>query len=144
MKQKIAAFLFDIAQTYPIRSGLNAEQVIEDTRTYLVGKCYNKKFDFDKAKSLLFDDYKQKSFPLPKEILAYLMQSEIKNYHECENEGSLIAITLPNGITYDFTVCGFGRPLENIKQEIQNKYGDCEIKTYPKGTVRIGNKFILP
>lgn len=144
MKQKIAEFLFDIAQTYPIRSGLNAEQVFEDARTYLIGKCYNKDFDFNKAKSLLFDDYKQKSFPLPKEILTYLMQAEIKNYHECENEGSLIAITLPNGITYDFTVSGIGRPLGVIKNEIHEKYGQCEIKTYPKGTVRIGNSFILP
>lgn len=144
MKQKIGDFLIDIAQTYPIRSGLNAEQVIEDARTYLIGKCFKKELDFNKAKNLLFDEYKLKTFPLPKEILGFMLRAEIKNYHECENEGALIVITLPNGLKYDFTVSGIGRHIETIKEEILKKYSDCDIKTYPKGTVRIGNKFILP
>jgi hypothetical protein len=61
------------------------------------------------------------------------------------NEGALVVITLPNGVRYDFTVSGIGRPIENIKEEIKNKYGKYpEIKTYPKGTVIIGDKVFTP
>lgn len=144
MNEKIGRFLLDIAQTYPIRSSLNAEQVIEDARTYLIGKCFKKEFDFDKAKNLLFDEYKLKTFPLPKEILGFMLRAEIKNYHECENEGAFVVITLPNGISYDITISAIGRSLDTIKDEIKNTYGACDVKTYPKGTVRIGKKIFTP
>lgn len=144
MKQKMSEFLFDISQTYPIRGGLNAEKVLEDTRTYLVGKCYKKEFDFDKAKSLIFDEYKQKTFPLPKEILGYLLQAEVKSYKECADEGDLIVITLPNGVIYDFTVCASGRNINTITDELKFKYGTFEIKQYPKGSVLMGREVVLP
>lgn len=143
MKQKVSEFLFDIAQTYPVRGG-NPDVVLEDTRTYLVGYLYNKDIDFVQAKKLIFDNYDSKTFPTPKVILSYLNQCEIKKYEHCEDEGGLVVITLPNGITYDFTVSGIGRPLDDITNEIHEKYGKCDIKTYPKGTVRIGNTFVLP
>ena len=144
MKQKISEFLFDISQTFPVRSGLNAEKVLEDTRTYLIGKCYKKEFDFDRAKSLLFDDYKQKTFPLPKEILAYLMQSEVKNYTRSEDEGCLVVATLPNGVMYSFEIAPFGRSAEEIKKQMVSNYGNVQIKTYPKGSVLIGKEVITP
>ena len=142
---QLGEFLIDISQTFPIRQGLNADKVIENARTYLVGKLYNKEIDYQKAKTLMFDEYEKKNgFPEPKILYHYLIQCEIKHYDECVNEGSLIAITLPNGVIYDFTVCGIGKPLGVIKDEISKKYGSCTVKMYPKGTVRIGNKFVLP
>lgn len=142
---QLGDFLVDISQTFPIRQGLNADKVIENARTYLVGKLYNKDIDYQKAKTLIFDDYDKKNgFPEPKVFYHYLSQCIIKHYDDCVDEGSLIAITLPNGRIYDFTVCGFGKPIDLIKDEINKKFGNCTVRKYPKGTVRIGNDFILP
>ena len=49
MKQRMGEFLVDIAQIFPIPRGRNAERVIEETRTYLIGYCYNKIIDFDRT-----------------------------------------------------------------------------------------------
>ena len=141
MQEKIGDFLMDISQTYPIKTGINAERVLEDARTYLIGKLYKKEIDFIKAKNLLFDNYDKRTFPDPKTLYSYLAQCEIKNYHECESEGSLIVLTLPNGVKYQFTVTACGRSLGAIKDEIKEKYGAFpKIETYPAGTVIIGDK----
>lgn len=142
--EEISEFLFDISQIYPISRGLNAEKVLEDTRTYLVGKIYNKTIDYKKAKTLMFDNKELKVFPKPSVIYDYLAQCEIKNYANCEDEGALVVITMPNGVMYDFTVTGFGKPLSQIKSEIVEKYGNVQVKTYPKGSVLIGKQVILP
>ena len=145
MKEKIGDFLMDISQTYPIRQGISAERVLEDARTYLIGKLYNKEIDFQKAKTLMFDTYeKKKGFPEPRVLYNYLAQCEIKHYDISKDEGSLVLITLPTGIQYNFTVSGIGGSLGTIKQEIVDKYGDCKIEMFPKGTVIIGNQIIEP
>lgn len=144
MKEKIGDFLMDISQTYPVVRGVNAEKVIEDARTYLVGKLYNKEIDFQKAKTMMFDTYDKRTFPEPKVLYNILYQCEVKNYDVSANEGSLVVITLPDGRKYNFTVSGIGRPLSTIKDEILKKYGGCEVKTYPKSTVMIGNKIFEP
>lgn len=143
MKQKISEFLFDIAQTYPVRGG-NPDVVLEDTRTYLVGYLYNKDIDFVQAKKLIFDNYDQKTFPTPKTLLGYLNQCEIKKYEHCADEGGLVVMTLPNGAIYSFEITGFGKPFEDIKKQAVAKYGNVQIKQYPKGSVLIGKKVILP
>lgn len=143
MKQKISEFLFELSQTYPIRGG-NPDVVLEDTRTYIVGYLYNKDIDFVQAKKLIFDNYDSKTFPTPKVILSYLNQCEIKKYEHCEDEGGLVVITLPNGAIYSFEITGFGKPIEDIKQQAIAKYGNVQIKTYPKGSVLIGKQVVLP
>jgi hypothetical protein len=93
----------------------------------------------------MFDTYeKKKGFPEPRVLYNYLAQCEIKHYDISKDEGSLVLITLPTGIQYNFTVSGIGRSLGTIKQEIVDKYGDCKIEMFPKGTVIIGNQIIEP
>ena len=53
-------------------------------------------------------------------------------------------VTLPNNKKYYFTARGIGRTLQSYKEEITLKYGDCQIETYPAGTVVIGNNIVLP
>ena len=70
-------------------------------------------------------------------------QAQYKEY--CENEiGRLVIATLPDGRMYSFEITTFGETLENIKKKMVHKYGNVQIKTYPKGTVLIGNKVFMP
>lgn len=138
----ISVFLFDISQTYPVLRGVNAEKVLEDARTYLVGKLYKKEIDFDRAKRLIFDNYDKRTFPEPKVLYGFLSQCELKNYHTTADDGSLVVITLPNKAIYSFEVTSFGRNLEDIKKEIIHKYGNVQVKTYPKGSVLIGKRYL--
>lgn len=145
MKEKIGDFLMDIAQTYPIRQGVNAERVIENARVYLIEKLYNKEIDFQKAKTLMFDNYEKKNgFPEPRVLYNYLIQCEVRHYDPSKNEGSLVVITLPNGYPYVFTIHGNSRPYNEIVDEIKFKYGSCKVETYPPGTVMIGKTIVAP
>lgn len=144
MKQKISEFLFDISQTYPVSRGVNAEKVLEDARTYLIGKLYKKEIDFEKAKTLIFDNYDKRTFPEPKVLYGYLNQCEIKNYATTEDEDCLVVVTLPTGVIYPFEVAPFGRSIGEIKSEIVSKYGNVQVRTYPKGSVLLGREVITP
>ena len=144
MKQRMGEFLVDIAQIFPIPRGRNAERVIEETRTYLIGYCYNKNIDFERTKKTIFDNYTGQYFPTPNLLLGYLLQNEIKSYDSCVNDGSLLLITLPNGQQYEFVVSSFDKPLSKIKEDIERKHGNCTIEAYPKGTVIIGGKIFTP
>lgn len=136
----ISEFLYDISQTYPVSRGVNAEKVLEDARTYLVGKLYKKVIDFDRAKTLIFDNYDKKTFPEPKVLLGYLNQCELKNYTTTGDDGSLVVMTLPNGVMYSFEIAPFGKSPEDLKKEITYKYGNVQVRTYPKGSVLIGKE----
>lgn len=145
---QIWEFVRELAFFFPL-SGTDEHKnrIFDSYVENLEGICVNNKSEYDWKKVLqtIQRTYTYQKFPPLADIIKVLPECKIfKPYQECENEGSIIAITLSTGITYDFTVSGIGRPLESIKQEIKNRYGDCEIKTYPKGTVRIGNTFVLP
>ncbi len=144
MKQKISEFLFDIAQTFPIYRSGSIETVIEDVRTYLVGYLYDKEIDFSRAKKLIFDKHEKTTFPTPHELLDALMKSEIVHVKSSEDYEKVVVLTLPNGYKYVFTLCNTGKTLDEIKEECTHKYGECKFKTYPKGTVLIGDKVVLP
>lgn len=144
MKQKMGDFLMDISQTYPVLKGVNAEKVIEDTRTYLIGKFYNKEIDFDKAKTLLFDEYEKRIFPEPKTLYHYLSQCVINHYFVPEDNGCLVVMKLPQGRIYSFEVTSFGIPLEEIKKDAARRFGNAQISIYPKGSVLIDEEVITP
>jgi len=139
----IGEFLIDLSQTYPVTRGVNAEKVIEDARTYLVGKLYKKEIDFQKAKTLIFDNYDKHIFPEPKLLYHYLAQCEVKNYSESEGEGNLVVMTLPSGRKYTFTICGIGNSIYSIKESVKEKYGEyLKVEIYPAGAVMVGNEII--
>lgn len=129
----------DISQTYPVTRGVNAEKVIEDARTYLVGKFYNKELDFKKAKTLIFDNYDKRTFPEPKVLYSYLSQCEVKHYNEAQDEGALIVVIYANGMKHAFTVCSEGVSLKQLKE----KNPDCVVEKYPPGSVLIGKKVFI-
>lgn len=61
-----------------------------------------------------------------------------------DDTGCLVVVTLPNGTMYPFEITSFGDSLETIKKTIVSKYGNVQIRIYPKGSVLIGKKVILP
>ena len=140
----IGQFLADISQTYPVTRGVDEEKVIENARVYLVGKFYNKEIDFQKAKNLIFDNYDKRTFPEPKVLYGYLSQCEVKNYHSTADDGNLVVITLPNNMMYAFEITSFGHTIDEIKSSIIKKYGNVQVKIYPKGSVLIGRKVFTP
>ena len=140
MKQKLGEFLFDISQTYPVSRGVNAEKVLEDARTYLIGKLFRKEIDYEKAKTLFFDNYDKRTFPEPKVLYEYLNQCEIRNYQTSSRDGELVVFRLPEGKVYSFTVSGIGKPLGFYKSDIERRFGKCKMETYPKGSVLIGTE----
>lgn len=105
-------------------------------------KC---EYDWKKVLQTIQRTYTYSKFPPLADIIKVLPECKIfKPYQECENEGGLVVITLPNGVKYDFIISGIGKPFETIKQEITEKYGNCDIQKYPKGTVIIGNQVFTP
>ena len=140
----IGQFLADISQTYPVTRGVDEEKAIENARVYLVGKLYKKEIDFEKAKTLLFDNYDKRIFPEPKVLYGYLSQCEVKNYHTTADDGSLVVMTLPNGRIYSFELTSFGHTIEEIKGALIKKYGNVQVRTYPKGSVLIGRDVVTP
>lgn len=70
-------------------------------------------------------------------------KAQYKEY--CENEvGRLVVATLPDGRLYSFEITKFGDTFEEIKKKMVHKYGNVQIKTYPKGSVLIGEKVFMP
>lgn len=145
---QIWEFIRELAFFFPLSGTEEHKNKIFDSYVEnLEGICISHKCEYDWKKVLqaIQRTYTYTKFPPLADIIKVLPECKIfKPYQECKDAGSLIALTLPNGITYDFTISGIGRPLENIKEEIKNRYGDCEIKIYPKGTIRIGNKYVSP
>ena len=113
----------------------------------LEGICISNKCEYDWKKVLqaIQRTYTYQKFPPLADIIKCLPEGKIfKPYRECADEGTLIVITLPTGVIYSFAVSGIGRSFNVIKEEITEKYGDCDIKQYPKGSVLIGKQVILP
>ena len=145
---QIWEFVRELAEFFPLTGTEEHQNKIFDSYVEnLEGICIKNKCDYDWKKVLraIQCTYTYSKFPPLADIIKCLPECRMyKPYVESVDEGSLIAITLPNGRIYDFTVCGFGKPIGVIKDEINKKFGNCTVKKYPKGTVRIGNDFILP
>lgn len=139
---KELAFFFPLTGTDEHKNRIFDSYVENLEGIALSNKC---EYDWDKVLKAIQRTYAFSRFPSLAEIIKCLPEGRIyKRYEECEGEGSLVVITLPDGRKYNFTVSGIGRPLSTIKDEILKKYGGCEVKTYPKSTVMIGNKIFEP
>lgn len=113
----------------------------------LEGICITNRCEYDWKKVLqaIQKTYTYSKFPPLADIIKCLPEGKIyKTYTPCKDDGSLLVVTLPDGRFYDFTICSIGKSLDSIKNEIIEKYGDCNIELYPVGTVRIGKKIFLP
>lgn len=145
---QIWEFVRELAFFFPLSGNDEHKNRIFDSYVEnLEGICISNKCEYDWKKVLqtIQRTYTYQKFPPLADIIKVLPECKIfKPYQECTNEGALVVITLPNGVRYDFTISAIGRSLDSIKGEIKDKYGDCEIKTYPKGTVIIGDKVFTP
>ena len=143
---QIWEFVRELAFFFPLSGSEEHQNRIFDSYVEnLEGIVISNKCDYDWKKVLqaIQTTYTYQKFPPLADIIKCLPQGKIfKTYKESADEGALIVITLPEGTIYSFTVSGIGKPLSCIKEEIKEKYGTCEIKTYPKGTLLIGKEII--
>ena len=145
---KIWEFLEELAFFYPPnikdedKKRLYSSYVENLEGIVISNKC---EYDWKKVLQAIQRTYTFSKFPPLAEIIKVLPECvKVKPYQESEDEGALVVITMPNGVMYDFTITGFGKPLSQIKSEIVEKYGNVQVKTYPKGSVLIGKQVILP
>lgn len=145
MRKQLEDFLIDLSEIFPIASTKSFDKVIGMSVEYLLEFCAGKEFDFKKARHLIFDRYKFKNFPELSIVKDCILESEIKKYEHCENEGKLVVIKIPErNIIYSFEVNSSGRDIREIKNTIGKNLGKYEIEIYPKGTVLIGDKVFTP
>lgn len=136
------AFFFPLSGTDEHKDRIFDSYVENLEGISISNKC---EYDWKKVLQAIQRTYTYSKFPPLADIIKVLPECKIfKPYQECENEGGLVVITLPNGVKYDFIISGIGKPFETIKQEITEKYGNCDIQKYPKGTVIIGNQVFTP
>ena len=145
---QIWEFVRELAFFFPL-SGTDEHKnkVFDSYVENLEGICITNKCEYDWKKVLqaIQKTYTYSKFPPLADIIKCLPEGKMfKPYQECKDEGSLVLITLPTGIQYNFIVSGIGRSLSTIKQEIVDKYGDCKVKIFPKGTMIIGKQIIEP
>lgn len=146
---KIWEFVRELASFFPLSGTDETKNKIFDSYVenlegiVLTNKC---EYDWKKVLQAIQRTYIYSKFPPLADIIKCLPEGRIdKVYEPCENEGSLIVLTLPNGKKHYFTVCGMSKSLREIKEEILFKYGDYpKVEMYPKGTVVIGNDIVLP
>ena len=140
MRDRIKDFLVRLNSLFPIE-GSRFEPVCETYTDILLEKCLKKEYDFKKLLSRIAQEWKFTKFPTAKFILECLPYSEVVHYSDIPvNKGGLLVLTLPCGYTYEFTISAFGQPLDEVKKTCQKRYGDCELKFYPEGTVIIGEQ----
>lgn len=146
---QIWEFIKELAFFFPL-SGTEEHQnkIFDSYVENLEGIAISNKCDYDWKKVLqaIQRTYTFSKFPPLATIIECLPECVIqKPYQASTDEGSLIVLTLPNGVKYQFTVNGYGRSLDAIKDEIKEKYGMFpKIETYPAGTVIIGDEVFLP
>lgn len=144
---KLFEFLRDLEAFYPLNE--SEEKVNKRLSSYvdiLEGEIIKsgKAYDYEKVLKHIQMNYRYKQFPSLPDILDFIKVGEIEEVTKCEGEGSLVVVTLPNGYIYPFEVSGIGKPIEYYKDDITRKYGKCDIKVYPKGSVLIGREVITP
>lgn len=151
---KIWEFLRELAFFYPMQTSneKDREKIFSSYVDNLEGIAITNKCDYDWKKVLqcIQRTYTYSKFPPLADIIKFLPECRIiKPYTPCKDEGSLIVITMPNGNTYQFTVCNWGKSLSQYQEEWKLKYkpdeyAQIKIKQYPAGTVIIGDTVILP
>lgn len=145
---QIWEFVRELAYFFPLNGSEEHQNKIFDSYVEnLEGICIKNKCEYDWKKVIkkIQCTYTYSKFPPLADIIKCLPECKVfKPYIESKDEGALVVITLPDGKFYDFTVCNIGKSLESIRDDINNKFGSCKIDTYPKGTVRVGKKLILP
>ena len=144
MREQIKDFLVKLNSIFPLECK-RIEPVFETYTDIILGRCLNKEYDFKKLLSLIAQNYKYTTFPNARFILEQLPYAEIVHYEApVANKDFLIVLKLPKGVVYCFTVADTGRSVKELKADYMKKYGDCEIKMYPKGTLLVGNEIIEP
>lgn len=144
MRKQLEDFLISITDFYPIASSKNFDNVIAQSLDYLLQFCYNKEIDFKKARDYIFEHYKFKGYPDMPLLKESILSSEIKKIDTCKNEGCLVVIRTGGNHIYAFEISATGRSLEDIKKDATARFGNVKVETYPKGSVLIGDKVILP
>lgn len=145
MSMSLQEMLEELLRFYPIKDR-SKNDIAQDMVTYrelILEYVYssNERYDWEKCLKYIQTHRIYKTFPSIPDILEALPYSlQQKKVQKCVDEGSLLVVTLPSGYTYEFTVSGIGRSIEDIKADIKRKFGQCEYKFYPKGTVIIGSK----
>lgn len=141
---QIWEFVRELAFFYPLSGTDEHKNKIFDSYVEnlegiaITNKC---EYDWKKALQTIQRTYTYSKFPPLADIIKVLPQCKIiKPYQECRGEGSLIVITLPTGLMQSFTVSGVGKSIDSFKEDIKQRYGTCDIKTYPKGSVLIGKE----
>lgn len=143
-RQEIADFLHKLNSIFPIE-GKRVDAVFDTYTDILLEKCLKKEYDAKKLLSRIAQEHKYSYFPTVKLILEQLPYAEIVHYGDIPpNEGALIVLTLTNGVIYAFTVTNSGKTMQELKADARRRFGECEIKMYPKGSVLIGNTVIEP
>ena len=139
---KELALFFPLSGTEEIKNKIFDSYVENLEGIMLTNKC---EYDWKKVLQKIQCTYTYSKFPPLADIIKVLPECKvIKPYQPCTNEGSLVVITLSNGKIYPFTINGNGKPLDYYKEDIEKKYGTCDIKFYPKGSILIGTKVMIP
>lgn len=144
---KLFEFLRDLESFYPLNE--SEEKVNKRLSSYvdiLEGEILKsgKSYDYAKILKHIQMNYRYKQFPSLPDILDFMNVGEIRETTTCEDDGCLVVITMPNGVMYPFEIASFGKPIDEVKKQIVEKYGNVQVKTYPKGSVLIGKQVILP
>lgn len=145
--------LTELLRFYPILNR-KKEDIARDMVTYrelILRAVYdtNKKYDWDKCLKHIQSTRTQRTFPAIADIIAALPYSvKYENLYQEKHidpkEGALLVITLVSGLKYAFTFSGWEKSVSELKKHCKERFGDCEIKLYPKGTVLIGNEVVEP
>ena len=142
--EEIINFLTKLNSIFPMENK-RVDTVFETYTDILLEKCLEKEYDLKKLLSKIVQTYRYTTFPSAKFILECLPYAEIVRCTESiANEGALVVLKLPNSLIYTFTVTDFGKSVKELKADYMKRFGDCEIKMYPKGSVLIGNTVIEP
>lgn len=143
MRDKIKDFLVKLNYLFPLE-GKRIETVFETYTDILLEHCLRKEYDFKKLLSRSVQEWKLTRYPTVKFIIEQLPYAEVVRYYSpAPDEGSLIVLKLPNGFAYTFTATNYAKSLKELMADCTKRYGECEIKIYPKGTIMIGNKKII-
>ena len=120
MRDQIASFLIEISNLYPIGKEQNYDVVMKATIDYLLEYCYNKKIDFKKAKTYIFDNYKYKTFPEPSFLKDALKSGAevVTNIEQDTSNLSFVVLVRPDGEVREYIgTKDFGKPINELKNE---------------------------
>ena len=146
--------LEELLRFYPIANRKD-EDIAQDLVTYrelILGEVYssNEQYDWQECLRYIQKHRTYKNFPAIPDILEAMPHAIIKKEtpfiveDKDINEDKLLTVTLPSGFIYSFTFKTNGKSLKELKADARRRFGECEIKMYPKGSVLIGKEVITP